>query len=330
MRRHILVACLPLLLSACLSMGPRGDSPGASGAVPPWVLNPPADTAEIWYGVGEGADRDAARRAALKDVASRLRVSISGKLENQVTETNGQVDRQARIRVSEEVQKTEFRNFTVDQAAQGPKGFHVLVRVDRRAFVTDVRARLDALDATVAQAAPGLESSSPVERFVTLQRLRPTVDKAMAQAQLLLGAENGGSAGARMGRYQGLLRQADEAAGALVFHVRAQAADADIAQAVTTFVNENRMRADPAGGAGSTPLEVAATAMQDEIRGSRVVKLTVRLTVRDARGQSMASKDYEVSGSSRYDFKAARQKAVEALLDAMRAEGPVAGLGFGS
>lgn len=326
MSRFLVVAIGVLgLLGGCLSMGSTRDA----GPAPEWVLNPPPDTTTAWYGVGEGVDREIARRAALKDVATKLRVSISGRIDSQVTDNNGKVDRQARSRVSEEVQKTEFRNFSVEQTAQGGKGFYVLVKVDRQAFMGDIRAKLDPLDATIEQSVTSLEKASPLERFIGLRRLLPTLDSATAQAQLLVGAENGGAGVTKLKRYQAIQQKVDEAPAGLVFQLQAKPQDADIADAVGTFVNENRMRAVTSPGGGGNVLVVTAVNREDEIYGSKVVKLNVNLNVRDDRGQSLASRDHEVSGTSRYDYKAARQNAVQALLAALREEGLIAGLGFG-
>ena len=274
-------------------------------------------------------DREIARRAALKDVATKLRVSISGRIDSQVTDTNGKVDRQARSRMSEEVQKTEFRNFSIDQTAQGGKGFYVLVKVDRQAFMGDIRAKLDPLDATIEQSVASLDKASPLERFIGLRRLLPTLDSASAQAQLLVGAENGGSGLAKLKRYQAVQQRVEESSAALVFQLQSKPQDADIANAIGTFVNENGMRAVTTPGGAGNVLVVTAVNREDELYGSKVVKLNVNVNVRDDRGQSLASRDHEVSGTSRYDFKAARQNAIEALLTSLREEGPIAGLGFG-
>jgi hypothetical protein len=321
----VALACAAML-AGCLSLGSLTGS--SAGPAPKWVLNPPEDTSTEWYGVGEGPDRETARRAALKDVATKLRVTISGRIDSMVSDNNGKVERQARSRVSEDVQKTEFRNFSVEKTEQGGKGYYVLVKVDRPSFVGDIRSKLDPLDTNIEQTAASLEAASPIERFMGYQRLLPTIDKASTQAQLLLGAENGGTGDAKLKRYQALQQKAEAARSTLVFRLQSQPQDADIAAAVGTFVNENGMRADAGAGSGGNVLAVKAVSQQDEIYGSKVVKLNVNLNVRDDRGQSVASRDHEVSGTSRYDYKAARQNAVQALAEALRAEGPLVGLGF--
>lgn len=311
------------LLSGCLSMG----SLTGGGSAPNWVLNPPEDTASEWYGVGEGSDREIARRAALKDVATKLKVSISGKLESRVTDANGRVDRQASSRVSEEVARTEFRNFSVEKTEQSGKRYFVLVKVDRATFLSDIRAKLDPLDAEIDRTEASLARATAIERFIGYRRLLPTLDQASAQAELLLGAENGGTGNAKLKRYAALRQSADDARTGLVFKLQAAAQDADVAAAVATFANENGMRAESGSGSGNV-LAVKVAAREGDIQGFKTVKLNVNLNVRDDQGRSVASRDHEVSGTSRLDYKAARQNAVEELLEALRKEGPLAALGF--
>ena len=324
MRKIIFVSLVSLFLGGCETIIPKTEVANA----PQWLLNPPADSHETWWGVGEGQDRDVAKRAALKDVAAKLKVSISGKLESQVTDNNGRVDRQARNRISEEVQKTEFSNYTIEKTAQSGSHFYVLAKVDRQAFIRDAKAKLDAFDATIQQATSGLEKKSSIERFVSLRRLGPTLEKAVAQAQLLMGAEIGGSGLARLNRYQNLQQQTSDAATGLAFRLQSKRDDNDIAAAVATYLNESGMRADASPSSGGNILAISSTNRQDEIYGNKFVKLNVTLSVKDDRGQSIASRDFEVSGSSRYDFSAARQAAVQNLQTALREAGPIAGLGF--
>src|SRR5205085_3613701 len=60
-------------------------------AEPAWVSQPPPNSAEWLYGVGEGTDLEEAKRNALKDAAGRLRVSLSSKTQRSVKEDNGAV-----------------------------------------------------------------------------------------------------------------------------------------------------------------------------------------------------------------------------------------------
>lgn len=197
MRKFLILLTLLLPLAACNGMLPKKQT-----VVPSWVLTSPNDSHEWFWGVGEGQDLDTAKRAGLKDIAGKLRVSISGQLDSSVTVDNNKVDRQAHTRISEEVQKTEFSNYVVDKTAQSADGFYVLVKVDRQAFVHDLKNKLANLDANIQPVAAALDSKTPLERFIALRRLQPGLDKGVGYAQLLIGADAGDDGAAHLRNYE--------------------------------------------------------------------------------------------------------------------------------
>jgi hypothetical protein len=327
MRKFLILLMFLVPLAACDGMLPKKQP-----AVPAWVLAPPNDSREWFWGVGEGQDLDAAKRAGLKDIAAKLRVSISGQLDSHVTVDNNKVDRQAHTRISEEVQKTEFSNYVVDKTAQSANGFFVLVKVDRLAFVRDLKAKLANLDATIQPVANALDSKTPLERFIALRRLQPGLDKGVGYAQLLIGAESansgGGDGAAHLRNYESLRQQAKQALSGVVFQIQAHAEDADLAAAVATWLNESGIRTDPGQTRGGNLLAISSSSRNDEIYGSKMTKLTASLRVSDDQGRILASREFTSSGSSRYDYRGARQNAIQKMVTAMREAGPVTGLGF--
>jgi len=322
-----LLFCLFLFipLVGCENMLPKMGK--QKNVVPAWVLSSPADSREWFWGVGEGQELDSAKRAALKDIAAKLRVSISGQLESQVTVDNNKVDRHAHTRISEEVQKTEFSNYIVEKTAQSENGFFVLVKVDRQAFIHDLKGKLSALDGGIQQATRSVDSKTPLERFVQLRRLQPTLEKAVGYAQLLIGAESGGEGAARLRNYESLQGQARQAPTALVFRIETRKEDNDLADAVGTYLNESGIRTERSQRGGNV-LAISSSSRTDQIYGSKMVKLNVTLSVRDDNDRVLSGREYAVSGSSTYDYRGARQIAIQKLLSAMREVGPIASLGF--
>lgn len=318
------LACASLLLAGCAGVVTKPNVP----TLPGWVLNPPEDTASALYGVGEGSSRDTAKSAALKDVAAKLRVTISGKLENQISVHNDKVDRKAITRVSEEVQKTEFSQFTVDQTSPSEKGFYVLVKVDRQALIHDLKSRLDSLDSTIRKENAAIANMTSMERFVVLKKLSPLVDQATTLAQMLVAVGANAGMDERIAEYRRLRQESDDAASRLVFHVQANAADQDIASAVSAFLNDSGMRASTFNTDSGNRLTVRSSSRTDEIYGSKLVKLTVDLTIYDDSNRTLSSKQYTVSGASRYDSLSARRNAIQKLTESMHDAGPLAGIGF--
>lgn len=322
MRNLLLCLILAIPLLGCEGLLPKR----ADKAAPGWVLATPLDSREWLWGVGEGPDLDTAKRAALKDIAAKLRVSISGQLSSQVSVNNNNVDRQASSRILEEVQKTEFSHYIVDKTAQSAHGFFVLVKVDRQAFIQDVSQKLSNLESRLRQASEGLSQKTAMERFVALHGMKPDLEKATGYAQLLIAAETDGRNTARLRDLESLQQQARQAPADLVFLIQARPDDADLAAAITTLLNESGIRTSQTGSGNI--LSIAGSSRTDVLYGSKLLKLRTTLNVQDDHGRILASRDYETSGASTYDFRGARQNAILKLMAAMREAGPVRSLGF--
>lgn len=321
-----LLICLMFLapLAGCVSILPKKSAPAA----PAWVLAAPADSREWFWGVGEGPDLDAAKRGALKDIAARLRVSISGQLDSQMTVTNNQVDRQSRSRIYEEVQKTEFSNYVIDKTAQSENGFFVLAKVDRQAFIRDLKNKLGNVNGRIQPISATLDTKTPLERFVALRRIQPDLDQATGYAQLLIGAEPGGEGSGHLRNYESLQQRSREALAGLVFEIQTRIDDQDLAAAMTAYLNENGIRTELNRSGDGNILSMTSSTQSDVLYGSKLVKLNILLNVKDDQGRTLASRDYTVTGASSYDHRAARQNALQKWINGMREAGPVTGLGF--
>jgi hypothetical protein len=304
----------------------------AADKTPPWMVSPPPDDGQFWYGTGEAPDLEGARRNALRNVAAKLRSQIAGQVSNttSVQSTNGKerVSIEAQNRVVETVAQTEFTKFDVVQSSKGGQGVYALVKVDRPAFISDTRNLLQVADKPVREAVSQMPSQSTLDQFLALRRLKKQLDDGLRLSMLLqgAGATEEGQAGVR--RFGDLIQKGSELGTQLTFELRAQPADADVATAIAAFLSEQGMRSSTVATPGANPLTIQTDSRQDDLFGSKMMKMKVRLAVMDTQGRAAATREYEAPGSSRYDFKGAREDAVKKLVESMRKLGPVAALGF--
>ena len=312
---HTLLATLLLLLGMSVH----------AGEIPSWALNPPADDARWLWGVGEGQNIGLAKRNALKDIAAKLQVTISGQIENEINVTNGVVNKKARSKVAEVVQKTVFRNYLVEKTDHSGGNYLLLLKVDRKAFTAETKATLGNLDNSLQQALSRLDNNTPLNQYIILQRLQPDLDKAADTAQILIGAEPGGEGLNYLRKYSKLQNQISHAAEDLVFRIQASPADQDIAAIINTYLNEAKIRTSKTAG---NVLSISSNSRADRIGADNYVRLNIVLSIQDAQGQSLASRNYTVTGNSVYDSNGARQSALQTFLQALREVGFEKGMGF--
>lgn len=299
----------------------------ASHAKPPdWVLNPPNDSTDEYWGVGDGYALDTARRTALRSVAAKLRVSISGVMESETRVRNNTVDRSAQSRVSEVVQETEFSNVSVEKNAKHKDGFYVLVKVDRRAFIKETQAKFDSLNRAVQDELMAIDQLIPIEQFRKLVTSAPLIEQSITLGLLLRVADPSFADAERLRKLEGQGQMAATAAKRLVVSIQNEPNDSDVRRIVTSFLNAQGVRVSLSEP--SLVLRIATTVKEDVLFGSKSHQLNVALQLVDDKGQTIASKQYRSNGNSLDSHTLARQDAVNKLLNAMNAAGVVSGLGL--
>jgi hypothetical protein len=314
-----------LALSACITMKSAPTPP----EVPAWMISPPGDSDEAMYGVGEGLDVGTATRLALRDVASKLRVSVSGSVRSQISEANGRVDSSASSSLMSEIQKTEFRQYTLVQSSPAPSGVYALVKVDRQAFLADTRDRIVRMNLLTTQLLAGNGAgASPLERYIALQRARPLMAAQQGLYLLFKPQDLSREDTSRQSELQQRLADADAAASRLVLTVQSAAADADLKGVVTGMLTEQGLKLTDQASASQGTVEVSAAQQDSQFGKDALTKLSVKLTLKATRGTVLSAKEHLVTGASRTDARSARQQAVMKLQQELKAVGLLGAFGI--
>jgi hypothetical protein len=319
-----------LLLSGCAQMGAMtGMGKSAPSAAPPeWVISPPIDTDDAMFGVGEGLDVGTATRLALRDVASKLRVSVSGSVRNQVSEANGRVDTSASSSMLSEIQKTEFRQYSLVQSAPSPAGVFALVKVDRQAFLNDTRDRIQRMGLLTGQLLGGSANGNQLDKYVALQRARPLLASQQGLFLMFKAPDLKPDDRTRQSALQRQLADADAAASKVVLQLTAAADDADVRGVLASMLSEQGLRVSEQAGASQGVLDVAAPMQVSKFGQDTIVRLSAKLTLKDNRGAVLGSREHLVTAASRSDARMARQQAVIKLQQDLKALGLLPALGI--
>lgn len=316
--KHSIFSIFILLACGYTNLGHASDSD-----LPTWFTEPPVDNSSTMWGVGEGGDLELAKRAALKDIAAKLRVAISAQIESQTTVSQNSVDRYARTRLVEDVQRTEFKNYKLEKSTRAGQYFYALVSVDRRAFIADAEQKLGAAEKEITTLMNGSKNANSIEKFISQQKALPWLEKAVISSQLLSAADPGFD-GSRLSRHESALSKAKTAAGELTFDIEAKGDSLDVVNTLQHFLNEAGMRT----GNNGTSLIVTTSAAQSTIFGAYKVQLRVSLSVLDSQKRNFSSKEFTTHGSSVTSHQMARQAALKDLGGKLREAGLLVALGF--
>lgn len=98
-----------------------------------WWLNPPEDTPDYIYGLGEGFGMQQARQAALSDIAGKLSTQLTSSLNRLVQESDGRFNESIRQEINSQTTDVELSQFQVIQSYQTRNNVtRVLVRLERQ------------------------------------------------------------------------------------------------------------------------------------------------------------------------------------------------------
>ncbi len=330
--RAVLVAVFSAAsgLSGCshLNMASVQGSSAPSRAVPDWMVSPPPDTPSAMYGVGEGLDVGTATRLGLRDVASKLRVSVSGSVRSQTTETNGQVDAQASSSLMADIQKTEFRQYTLEKSALSPNGVYALVRVDRVAFLADTRERIQRMNQLSSQTIAEAASGTPLDKYLALQRARNLLVAQQGLFMLFKASDLSPIDLRLQSSVQQQLLDAEAAAAKVSLNVSAANEDDDLRTVLLGVVADQSLKVNEKRGGAPGVLDVVAPMQVSQFGQDTIVRLQVRLALKDAKGVVIASRERVVTGASRTDTRMARQQAVANMRRLWQQEGLLVALGI--
>ena len=315
-------------LTGCASVKSMAGMGSAPAAPPEWTISPPPDSDDAMYGVGEGLDVGTATRLALRDVASKLRVSVSGVIRSQTSEANGRVDSAASSSMMSEVQKTEFRQYTLVQSAPAPSGVYALVKVDRQAFLNDTRERIGRMESLTTQLLATHPKPTPLEHYVTLQRARPLLAAQQGLFLMFKSADLKPDDQARQARLQKLLADADSAAGKVQVAVVAGPDDADLRGVLAGLLSDQGIRVTEQAAGAQGVLEVAGPMETSKFGQDVVVRLRAKLSLKDGRGSAIGAREHLVTAASRTDARMARQQAVAKLQADLKGMGLLPSLGI--
>jgi hypothetical protein len=140
-----------------------------SKTLPSWYLNPPNNSSEYLYGVGEGSNLKAAKENALESMVSQLGVSISSNYESKINvhkHYNEFFTKETAFEIKSEVAKIRISNYEVMEREQvSYNQIMVLVRSNKAQFTKALVKEVNKNLKSIKTEQGALTSSDPLSRY---------------------------------------------------------------------------------------------------------------------------------------------------------------------
>jgi len=185
--RLVVLLITALFFGACGGGGPSVEKQEntASDA----FMQAPSDNAQFFYALGEGDSIRLAKNNALGDIASRISVSISSSIDNQLSvnredgvESSSQ---DIKTRVNAVAKTIEFSGVSVEETRKKEDSVEVLVKVDRDVLYKSYEKKLKRLDTGIAKEMGVIHNSSVFFQLKLSFKTRENMAKAEEYLLLL-------------------------------------------------------------------------------------------------------------------------------------------------
>ncbi len=305
-----LLALLAMAVLAVFAL----DSVAAKRGLPDWVMNPPRDTTDYIYGVGEGSDLSAARAAAIANIAGTLMTEVDSTTEiSQVLDQQGLVEK-LRADVNTRVRNTELSGIQIEQTEKIKKTWYALAALPRSQLVNSTMQQLREVDTDITSSLERMQRSSVLEQYLGQAQLTAKLIEAGALVTLLRAANPGFMGREFSERYVSHANYLKDVSKRLIIKVDPDDATDALGRSLVNQLASRNVRASVGKpGEGDSTIRITSDFSDADYGGDLETVMTVRLTTVDEKGQQLASVERKTVGASRTSIETARRQAIGAM-----------------
>ena len=326
MIRIITTSIIALLTIQACSLGSK---PVKVATVPPWVLNPAADTSSTIYGIGSGFSYNQAKQAALKDITEKLITQISSQGKSELSVHNSSVSRSANEQINTRTIDTQLSDYKVLKSQQVGSELFMQVSMSRRDFIKSTSSRLKELDDKIKNTMQGLSKKPKLQQLIATQNLKPNITKARSLVLLLQAAGGQQNTDEYLAYYGSALKKSNDLLYSLRFNVSSSNNLKDFAKHLTALLhNENISASISKSKNGDAHVYVSGKIKNTVMFSQHIAQLKISIKTSDKNNRVISVIEYESSGSSTSSANSASNSAIKNMGQKLKDNGILKSLGL--
>ncbi len=291
--------------------------------LPKWYSAPKQNDAVNLYGIGEGFSMDEATKAALKNLSSKLMVSISSESSMLLEENKLYANEETRQKINEVVEKMTFSNYVVSKTAQNGARIYIEISVDRKAFIEERTQKLSDLNKRMKDIYDDLVNKNILEKYNKLAEIINLCNEAKSISYIL----NGLGAGpidkkSDMERYAFYQKSYDGILNQIEFFIELENSPKSIANVFNRAISNEKIKIAKSKTASTNLVivNIKSDLVTNNIYGSEIAKLKVNISLLSNNNKVLGSNSIEVTGNSMVSKEEAVNAAVSSLAEKINQE----------
>ncbi len=324
--KKYLILFLIIFVSACSSSG----NIESVSALPKWYISPAQNNAQNLYGVGEGYSLDEATKASLKNLASKLMVSISSESTMLLEENKFYTNEQSRQQINETVEKMDFVNYQVSKSVQmGPK-IYVETIIDRNAFINDQTQKLSELNKNMQDNYNNLGDKNIIEKYNQLVGINDMAIQAKSINYILSGLGSNSDKEKNLQQYNFYQKAYDGILQKIEFFIELNNSPKTIANVLGRAINNEKIKIVnfKTSNSNLVIIDVKTDLVENNIYGANIAKLKINFSLLSNLGKVLKSNSVEVTGNSVVSKNEAVNAAISQLSEKINHQGILKILGI--
>ena len=301
-----------LVLVACVTN--TGNKKYDEESLPQWVIKPPGDSKDTYFGVGQARDLNHAKNTALQEISAKISIFVGGSSETTSTLRNNTFQEHAQTQVTTQTQNKELLNYSIEETAQHSGQFYVLASVAKSSLVEGWGLQLEHLDRTIKAEVSALDKLPVVQQYIKWQQILPALTEATSLLLLIKKVDPRFQATSYENRYLGYNSKAREASNNLDIHVQSKTDFAPLSREFTKQLTDKGIKASASRSKQTnTVIEIKGTERRSLIYDSYTIQLRLNILVMDSAKRVITTNPINISGGSVIDYAAARISAANEL-----------------
>jgi len=321
--KYILTLFITLFFIGC------GGSNPEPTAYPSWYLNPPQNSGNYLYGVGQGSDINSAKASALSAVSASLSITVSSELKKSESSSafNGKESTYKSVinHVKADVKAMEFSDYKVTQNQVLGNQFLVLVEVSRHRLFSDQKTKLDNYANELQNEQNNITQNTPIQQaFLYTKSLEKTA-KLKSLALLTKSVDAHFDTKPYLKQATDIENSKQIALNKITVSLKASKEANVFMDALKEGLNEAGIKTVTTNA--NTNIKLKNSFQTDKIYGYKIAKSNLTITTQ-SHDKTLATKTLVFSGKSRYDYNKAKLNAANQLRSRIKKEGIFSVLGI--
>ncbi|MEA3523806.1 MAG: LPP20 family lipoprotein [Campylobacterota bacterium] len=294
-------------------------------AAPTWYDNPPQNSSNILYEVGQGYTKKEAIDNALSMMISTLSVSIESKYKSKSVESQGTVENYQKTvsnEIQSEVKKIRISNYEVLKSEEfGFKDYRVLVKSDKTKIFNSLKQELDQKFAFIDKRSLSIKKQNALKQISFYKEAKESVKDVPNTLVVMSGLQGNFDAKGYLSKVSQVNTKYESLLDTISFSIKANTQAQNLQDSIRDGLSVRQLPIKNAKGPGHFEITITSKIQKANAYGFTLARSAIAIKVKDYNGAIIGSNKLNIVGQSTQGYAIAKENVAIKLQNMIEKEG---------